>query len=60
VPDPALGNWRKVDTKSIHAVNRDEVDRILDKINASGIGSLSPQERQFLSNFVPPDDRTPS
>ena len=59
VPDPAIGNWRKVDTSSIHSVNREEVDRILDKINASGIGSLTPQERQFLSNFVPPDDRKP-
>ena len=60
VPDPVLGNWRQVDTKAIHSVNKDEVDRILDKINASGIGSLTPQERQFLSNFVPPDDRKPS
>jgi membrane associated rhomboid family serine protease len=59
VPDPALGNWRNVDRNSIHAVNREEVDRILDKISASGIGSLTPQERQFLSNFVPPDDRKP-
>jgi membrane associated rhomboid family serine protease len=60
VPDPALDNWRKVDRNSVHAVNRDEVDRILDKISASGIGSLTPQERQFLSNFVPPDDRKPA
>jgi hypothetical protein len=55
-----LGAWQKVDRSSIHAVNRDEVDRILDKINASGIASLTPQERQFLSNFVPPDDRKPA
>jgi membrane associated rhomboid family serine protease len=60
VSDPTLGNWRNVDRGSIHSVNKDEVDRILDKINASGIGSLTPQERQFLSNFVPPDDRKPS
>jgi membrane associated rhomboid family serine protease len=59
VPDAALGDWKKVDRNSIHAVNRDEVDRILDKISASGIASLTPQERQFLSNFVPPDDRKP-
>jgi membrane associated rhomboid family serine protease len=52
-----LTNWRSVDLKSIHEVNRDEVNRILDKINRSGIGSLTPQERTFLSNFVPPDDR---
>ncbi|MDB4882959.1 MAG: Peptidase rhomboid domain protein [Gemmatimonadetes bacterium] len=60
ISDPVLGNWRNVDKNSVHSVNRDEVDRILDKINASGIGSLTPQERQFLSNFVPPDDRKPS
>jgi hypothetical protein len=60
VADPAIGNWQKVDRSAIHSVNRDEVDRILDKISASGIGSLTPQERQFLSNFVPPDDRKPS
>ena len=57
IPDPAIDNWRKVDRGAIHAVNKDEVDRILDKISASGLGSLTPQERQFLSNFVPPDDR---
>ena len=60
VSDTVLGGWQKVDRNSIHAVNRDEVDRILDKINASGINSLTPQERQFLSNFVPPDDRKPA
>jgi membrane associated rhomboid family serine protease len=60
VSDSALGAWQKVDRNSIHAVNREEVDRILDKINASGIASLTPQERQFLSNFVPPDDRKPA
>jgi membrane associated rhomboid family serine protease len=57
--DALLGNWKKVDRTSVHAVNRDEVNRILDKISASGIGSLTPQERLFLSNFVPPDDRKP-
>jgi membrane associated rhomboid family serine protease len=57
--DSLLGNWRKVDRDRIHVVNRDEVDRILDKISASGLASLTPQERLFLSNFVPPDDRKP-
>jgi len=60
VAESALGNWRNVDRGSIHAVNREEVDRILDKISASGLASLTPQERQFLSNFVPPDDRKPA
>ena len=57
VADPQLGNWRDVDKQGIHAVNKDEVNRILDKINASGLPSLTAQERLFLSNFVPPDDR---
>lgn len=58
-PDEKLGNWRKVNPGAVHALNRDEVNRILDKINATGLASLTPQERLFLSNFVPPDDRPP-
>ena len=56
-PPAAIGDWSRVDQSSIHEVNRDEVNRILDKISATGITSLTPAERQFLSNFVPPDDR---
>ena len=56
-PDRQLANWKKVNLQSVHELNRDEVNRILDKISASGLGSLTPQEKQFLSNFVPPDDR---
>jgi len=56
----ALNNWKSVDPKSVHEVNRDEVNRILDKIGAKGLASLTPQERLFLSNFVPPDDRVKS
>ena len=59
VPRDTLSNWKHVDPKSVHEVNRDEVNRILDKISASGLGSLTPEERLFLSNFVPPDDRVP-
>jgi hypothetical protein len=57
VIDSTVKNWRNVDRGAIHAVNKDEVDRILDKISATGLASLTPQERLFLSNFVPPDDR---
>jgi membrane associated rhomboid family serine protease len=53
----AMGDWSRVDRSTIHEVNRDEVNRILDKISATGVASLTPQERVFLSNFVPPDDR---
>ena len=57
-PVDALANkWQRVDRTRVHSVNRDEVNRILDKINATGLKSLTPQERLFLTNFVPPDDR---
>ena len=56
-PPKALTDWSRVDRTRVHSVNRDEVDRILDKISASGITSLTAQERLFLSNFVPMDDR---
>ena len=55
----ALSNYKRIDPRSIHEVNRDEVNRILDKISAKGLNSLTPPERLFLSNFVPPDDRIP-
>ena len=54
-----LSNYKRIDPRSIHEVNRDEVNRILDKISATGLNSLTSQERLFLSNFVPPDDRVP-
>jgi len=53
----AIGNWKSIDTSNIHEVNRAEVDRILDKISAKGVDSLTPAELTFLSHFAPPDDR---
>ena len=51
------GGWKTIDVSRIHAVNREEVNRILDKINAEGVGAITPEERLFLSNFVPAEDR---
>ncbi|MEP6778285.1 MAG: rhomboid family intramembrane serine protease, partial [Gemmatimonadaceae bacterium] len=48
-----LGDWKQLDITKVHEANRDEVNRILDKINKSGIGSLTTQERTFLQHFVP-------
>jgi hypothetical protein len=59
VPADRLAGWNKVDLNRVHELNRDEVNRILDKISAHGIGSLTAQEKLFLSNFVPMDDRKP-
>ena len=58
---PALGKRLhkapSIDMSRVHEVNRDEVNRLLDKISAHGVASLTPQEQLFLSNFVPPDER---
>jgi membrane associated rhomboid family serine protease len=43
-----------IDLARIHPVNRDEVNRILDKIRASGLESLTSEERTFLSHFAGP------
>jgi hypothetical protein len=47
----AVERWKKIRRDQLHEVNRDELDRILDKINATGIGSLTPGEREFLDRF---------
>jgi membrane associated rhomboid family serine protease len=62
VPPDALrraANYKAIDLASLHEVNREEVNRILDKISAHGLGSLTPREAAFLSNFAPPDDGAP-
>jgi membrane associated rhomboid family serine protease len=51
--------WQKVDPLKVHEVNRDELNRILDKVGKTGLNSLTPDELRFLTNFVPPDDRPP-
>jgi membrane associated rhomboid family serine protease len=43
-----------IDLARIHPVNRDEVNRILDKIRTSGLESLTSEERTFLSHFAGP------
>ncbi len=52
-------NWKNVKLEGVHELSKEEVNRILDKISAEGIGSLTAQEKLFLSNFVPLDDRKP-
>lgn len=51
--------YKAIDLESVHEVNREEIRRIVDKINAQGLGSLTPRETTFLAMFVPPDDPGP-
>jgi membrane associated rhomboid family serine protease len=46
-----LDRWAKIPREQLHEVNRDELDRIMEKIEKQGIASVTPQERVFLDNF---------
>ncbi len=46
-----LQRWKNINREAMHEVNRDELDRILDKISAKGIASLTPDEKAFLERF---------
>lgn len=46
-----LRRWRAIRRDNMHPVNREEVDRLLDKIEASGVASLTPEEKAFLDRL---------
>ena len=46
-----LDRWAKIRREQMHEVNREEFDRIMEKIDREGIASVTPQERIFLDNF---------
>lgn len=43
--------WKRIRRDDLHEINRGELDRILDKISAHGVESLTPDERGFLERF---------
>jgi len=48
-----LKRWERIRRDEMHPVNRDELDRVMEKIKTSGVGSLTPDERAFLDRFTP-------
>ncbi|MDH3496904.1 MAG: rhomboid family intramembrane serine protease [Gemmatimonadota bacterium] len=46
-----LQRWRRIRRDDLHPLNRDELDRVLEKISAGGMESLTPEERTFLNRF---------
>ncbi|MET0592520.1 MAG: rhomboid family intramembrane serine protease [Polyangiaceae bacterium] len=46
-----LDRWAKIRREQMHEVNREEFDRIMEKIDHEGVASVTPQERLFLDNF---------
>jgi membrane associated rhomboid family serine protease len=53
-PRPSRGDidrWARIQRDRLHEVNREEFDRIMQKIEREGVGSVTAQERSFLDNF---------
>ncbi len=46
--------WGDIDLEELHPLNRDEVRRLLDLLDADGAGSLSARDRLFLDNMTLP------
>lgn len=44
--------WGRIDVGQLHPLNRDEVSRLLEIVDANGVGVLSPAERLFLDNMA--------
>ena len=44
--------WHTIELERVHEINRGEVVRLLDKVDAVGIDSLKPAERIFLDQMV--------
>jgi len=43
--------WRRIDPANLHPVNREELARILAKLDQEGVAGLSPEDRSFLERF---------
>lgn len=48
-----LRRWARINREKLHEVNREELDRIQQKIRANGTASLTAAEREFLDRFSP-------
>ena len=47
----AVARWSRISRDTLHPVNREELDRVMAKIQRVGIGRLTPDERDFLERF---------
>jgi membrane associated rhomboid family serine protease len=47
----ALARWKGIGVTGLHQLNRDEVVRLLNKVESSGVQSLTPPEREFLDRM---------
>ena len=50
--DARVKAWEAIRPESMHAVNREELERVLDKLRDVGPSRLTPDERAFLDRFA--------
>ena len=48
----AMARWKGISVDGMHELNREEVERLLQKVAASGPGSLTGSEREFLDRMA--------
>jgi hypothetical protein len=53
----ARERWEALDLGRLHEVNREEIEKLLDKVRATGVKSLSTNERAFLDRMAEAHDR---
>ncbi len=46
-----IERWKTISRDQLHPVNRDELDRLMNKINTGGVQNLTSSERDFLDRF---------
>lgn len=49
--------WEALDMSLLHPLNREEVEKVLDKLRATSVRALSSQERSFLDRMVEAEKR---
>jgi rhomboid family protein len=49
-----LERWRRIRPEELHPVNREELERVMAKLELVGAGGLTPDERAFLDRFSIP------
>ena len=53
----ARERWESLDLGRLHEVNREEIEKLLGKVRATGVKSLSANERAFLDRMAEAHDR---
>jgi hypothetical protein len=48
----AVARWKGISVESLHELNREEVQRLLDKVKSGGAASLTQAERAFLDRMA--------